>query len=102
MSEERIRAWNSSKLPIFEVFVLFYLKNSVLYIPNLQPGLDEIVNTCRGKNLHFSTEIEKSIQDADLIFISVNTPTKMYGIGQVINFSKIFGINKLILQYIIG
>ena len=63
---DRIAAWNSndlSKLPIFE------------------PGLDEIVERCRGKNLHFSTEVHKYISEADMIFISVNTPTKTRGIG---------------------
>ena len=63
---ERINDWNSidlSKLPIYE------------------PGLDEIVNKYRGKNLHFSSEVEKNISIADMIFISVNTPTKTKGVG---------------------
>ena len=66
VNPERIAAWNSkdlSKLPIFE------------------PGLDEIVKRCRGKNLTFSTEVHKCISEADMIFISVNTPTKTSGIG---------------------
>ena len=66
INSERIKAWNSEdmeKLPIFE------------------PGLQEIVSRCRGKNLHFSTDIENKIQSADMIFISVNTPTKTKGIG---------------------
>jgi UDPglucose 6-dehydrogenase len=101
LSEERICAWNSSKLPIFEVITLRFLYRNFIYIFwYLKPGLNEIVSTCRGRNLHFSTDIEKSIQNADLIFISVNTPTKMYGIGQVNNF-KIF--ETLIIQnYTIG
>lgn len=61
---QRIEQWNSDKLPIFE------------------PGLDEVVKQCRGKNLFFSTEIETSIKEADLIFISVNTPTKTFGVGK--------------------
>ncbi|KAK2169794.1 hypothetical protein LSH36_7g19007 [Paralvinella palmiformis] len=64
LSQARINEWNSDKLPIFE------------------PGLDDLVKQCRGKNLFFSTEIEKGIKEADLIFISVNTPTKNYGIGK--------------------
>ena len=63
---ERINDWNSidlSKLPIYE------------------PGLEEIVNKYRGKNLHFSSEVEKNISIADMIFISVNTPTKTKGVG---------------------
>ena len=48
-----------------------------------QPGLDDIVKSCRGKNLFFSTNILESIREADLIFISVNTPTKNYGLGKV-------------------
>lgn len=63
-NEERIKLWNSEKLPIYE------------------PGLDEIVKKCRNKNLFFSTDSVTAIKEADLIFISVNTPTKTYGIGQ--------------------
>ena len=66
INSDRIASWNSdnlSKLPIFE------------------PGLDEIVKRCRGKNLFFSTEVHKYISEADMIFISVNTPTKTSGIG---------------------
>ncbi|XP_050074311.1 UDP-glucose 6-dehydrogenase [Anopheles maculipalpis] len=63
-STERIAQWNSDKLPIYE------------------PGLDEVVRECRNRNLFFSTDIEKAIQEAELIFISVNTPTKTYGNGR--------------------
>lgn len=63
ISAERIRRWNSDSIPIFE------------------PGLDEIVKQVRGKNLFFSTEIEKGIKNADIIFVSVNTPTKTFGEG---------------------
>ena len=61
ISKPRIDAWNSDKLPIFE------------------PGLDEVVFSCRGKNLFFSTEVEKHVAAADIIFVSVNTPTKTQG-----------------------
>src|SRR5690554_5886289 len=67
LNRERIAAWNHedlSKLPIYE------------------PGLDAIVKKVRGKNLFFSTNIEKAIDQADMIFISVNTPTKTYGKGK--------------------
>jgi len=63
-SVERIAAWNSNNLPIYE------------------PGLQEVVEKCRGKNLHFSTDINKAIKEADLIFICVNTPTKTFGLGK--------------------
>ncbi|MFQ5559707.1 MAG: nucleotide sugar dehydrogenase [Nitrospinota bacterium] len=63
INKSRIDAWNSDSLPIYE------------------PGLDEFVVEQRGKNLFFSTEIEQGIQDADIIFVSVNTPTKTYGSG---------------------
>lgn len=63
INEEKIAAWNSEKLPIFE------------------PGLDEIVHTARGRNLFFSTEINNNISEADIIYVSVNTPTKMFGQG---------------------
>jgi UDPglucose 6-dehydrogenase len=59
----KIAAWNSESLPIFE------------------PGLDEVVMRARGRNLFFSTEIECGIRDADIIFVSVNTPTKTFGEG---------------------
>ncbi len=63
---ERINLWNSSnlnELPIYE------------------PGLDKIIERCRGKNLFFSNELETNIAIADMIFISVNTPTKNKGLG---------------------
>lgn len=63
LSQKQIDAWNSSKLPIYE------------------PGLDELVKSVRGKNLFFTTEIDEAIKEADIIFVSVNTPTKTAGIG---------------------
>jgi UDPglucose 6-dehydrogenase len=63
INEEKIRQWNSDNIPIFE------------------PGLFEIVKQTRGKNLFFSTDIEKGIKKADIIFVSVNTPTKTFGEG---------------------
>ncbi len=63
MNEKRIAAWNSDTLPIYE------------------PGLDAVVASARGRNLHFTTDIRASIAAADLIFVSVGTPTKSYGIG---------------------
>lgn len=47
-----------------------------------QPGLDAVVKQCRNRNLFFSTDIETAIVEADLIFISVNTPTKTFGNGR--------------------
>jgi len=63
INPERIAAWNSDELPIFE------------------PGLDEIVQATRGRNLFFSTDIAQGIRDNDVIFVSVNTPTKTFGAG---------------------
>ncbi|XP_065029070.1 UDP-glucose 6-dehydrogenase 5-like [Musa acuminata AAA Group] len=63
ISVNRIAAWNSDQLPIYE------------------PGLDDAVKQCRGKNLFFSTDIEKHVSEADIIFVSVNTPTKTRGLG---------------------
>jgi len=63
VNEARIAAWNSEELPIYE------------------PGLDAIVRTARGRNLFFSTDVDGAIRDADMIFVSVNTPSKTYGIG---------------------
>lgn len=63
INEERIRQWNSDNIPIYE------------------PGLDDIVKEVRGKNLFFSTNIAEGIRQADIIFVSVNTPTKTFGEG---------------------
>ena len=63
MNVERINAWNSDSLPIYE------------------PGLDAVVSRARGRNLFFSTDVAAGIQSADIIFVSVNTPTKMFGQG---------------------
>ena len=66
INSERIKAWNNkdlSKLPIFE------------------PGLDEIISSCRDINLFFSTNINDNISNADMIFLSVNTPVKSKGVG---------------------
>ncbi|MGR3175922.1 MAG: nucleotide sugar dehydrogenase [Candidatus Scalindua sp.] len=63
INSERIKAWNSENLPIYE------------------PGLLEIVHKVRDKNLFFSTDVENSIKEAHIIFVSVNTPTKTYGYG---------------------
>jgi UDPglucose 6-dehydrogenase len=63
MNAARIAAWNSGNLPIYE------------------PGLDDVVKQSLGKNLHFSTDVHRGIKEADIIFVAVNTPTKMYGVG---------------------
>ena len=64
---ERIAAWNDE---------------NVNNIPIYEPGLSEIVKEARGRNLFFSTEVDKAIDEAEMIFISVNTPTKTYGKGK--------------------
>ena len=63
INEAKIAAWQSDNLPIYE------------------PGLDEVVRGARGRNLFFSTEIDRNIAEADIIFVSVNTPTKTFGQG---------------------
>ena len=63
MNEARIAAWQSDTLPIYE------------------PGLDAVVQRSLGRNLFFSTDVAKGINDADIIFVAVNTLTKTYGIG---------------------
>ena len=63
MNQARIDAWNSDTLPVYE------------------PGLKEVVEACRGKNLHFTTDLKPAIAAADLIFVCVGTPTKSHGIG---------------------
>ena len=66
INQARIDAWNDrdlSKLPVYE------------------PGLDAVVKRARGRNLHFSTGVADAIAAADMVFISVNTPTKTKGLG---------------------
>ena len=63
INEARIAAWNSDDLPIYE------------------PGLDDVVRSARGRNLFFSTDIVAGIRESDVIFVSVNTPTKTFGEG---------------------
>lgn len=67
LNEARIAAWNDedvSKIPVYE------------------PGLSDVVAEARGRNLFFSTDVDKAIDEAEMIFISVNTPTKTYGEGK--------------------
>ncbi|HCC30165.1 MAG TPA: nucleotide sugar dehydrogenase, partial [Marinilabiliales bacterium] len=67
VNKQRIADWNDKnleKLPIYE------------------PGLKEVVAEARGRNLFFSTDVDKAIDEAQMIFISVNTPTKTYGKGK--------------------
>lgn len=63
INEQRIKSWNSEQLPIFE------------------PGLKELVKETINKNLFFSTDVAGNIEKADIIFVSVNTPTKTFGSG---------------------
>jgi UDPglucose 6-dehydrogenase len=67
LNEKRIAAWNDpdvSKIPVYE------------------PGLSDIVVQARGRNLFFSTDVDAAIEQSQMIFISVNTPTKTYGTGK--------------------
>ena len=61
INEKRVAAWNSDELPVFE------------------PGLDEVVKAARGRNLFFTTDKITAIKEADIVFVSVGTPTKTYG-----------------------
>lgn len=63
VNKGRIDAWNSDELPVYE------------------PGLDDVVQGSRGKNLFFTTDTTNSIKEADIIFVSVGTPTKTYGMS---------------------
>lgn len=67
INEQRIAAWND---------------DDVENIPIYEPGLSEVVKEARNRNLFFSTDVDSAIDKADMIFISVNTPTKTYGIGK--------------------
>jgi UDPglucose 6-dehydrogenase len=63
VNPERIAQWNSDRLPVYE------------------PRLDELIRETRGRNLCFSSDIETGIRENDIIFVSVNTPTKTFGVG---------------------
>lgn len=63
LNQARIDRWNSNDLPVYE------------------PGLDEVVQEARGRNLTFSTNVREAIHESDIIFIAVNTPTKSFGVG---------------------
>ncbi|KAF8645666.1 hypothetical protein AX16_007662 [Volvariella volvacea WC 439] len=65
VNQSRVDAWNSAdyKLPIYE------------------PGLEDVVRKTRDRNLFFTTDVDRGIREADLIFVSVNTPTKKSGVG---------------------
>ena len=58
INPKQIERWNSDKLPIYE------------------PGLDEVVRACRNRNLFFTSDVTQAIKDSEMIFVSVNTPTK--------------------------
>jgi UDPglucose 6-dehydrogenase len=63
INSSRVEAWQSGEPPIYE------------------PGLKDVLAASLGKNLHFTADLEAAIPDADVIFVSVNTPTKMFGRG---------------------
>ena len=63
INANRIAAWQTDELPIYE------------------PGLLEVVQEARGRNLFFSTDVDEGIRQADIVFVSVNTPTKTFGEG---------------------
>ena len=67
MNANKIAAWNSENLENLPVY---------------EPGLSKVVKEARGRNLFFSTDVNKHIDEADMIFISVNTPTKTSGEGK--------------------
>jgi len=86
INKERIEKWND---------------NDLRNLPIFEPGLEQIIKNCRGNNLHFSTEMPQKIRDADLIFISVNTPTKTKGVGagQAIDLKYVEESSRLIAKY---
>lgn len=63
INESRIKQWNSDELPVYE------------------PGLLDVVKSCRDKNLFFTSAVDQAIADAQMVFVSVNTPTKTFGVG---------------------
>ena len=67
LNQQRVEAWNSDDLD---------------YLPIYEPGLKEVVKESRGRNLFFSNDVEKAIDESQMIFMAVNTPTKTYGEGK--------------------
>ena len=67
VDKERIDAWNDDNLD---------------NLPIYEPGLADVIKVARGRNLFFSTEIDKAIEESEMLFIAVNTPTKTYGEGK--------------------
>lgn len=63
LNPKRVAAWNSDELPVYE------------------PGLFDVVKQARGRNLKFTTDVPGAIRESNMCFISVNTPTKTFGIG---------------------
>ena len=63
INKRQIEKWNSDVLPIYE------------------PGLDDVVKATRGKNLFFTYDVDAAIKESEMIFVSVNTPTKTHGLG---------------------
>lgn len=64
IDERKIAEWNSGSLPVYE------------------PELDQVVSECRDRNLFFTTDVDRGIDEAEMIFVSVNTPTKTAGVGK--------------------
>ncbi len=89
LNQERIDLWNSSDLSDLPIY---------------EPGLKEIIKRRRGKNLYFSTDLKKHLAEADMIFISVNTPTKTKGIGagEAIDLKWVEASSRQISQYAKG
>lgn len=83
LNEARIQSWNQGPLPIHE------------------PGLEEVVNRTRNVNLFFSTNVAHAVEAADIIFISVNTPTKTYGkgAGAAADMTAVESAAKTIIKY---
>lgn len=83
MNAARIAAWNSGNLPVFE------------------PGLDAVVREALGRNLFFSTDVAGGIKGADIVFVSVNTPTKTYGhgAGRAADLKYIEGVARTIAEH---
>ena len=94
LNEERIVAWNGplDTLPVYE------------------PGLAEVVAAARGRNLFFSIEVDRAIEEAEMIFMAVNTPTKTEGEGAGMaadlsyveacakNIAKVAKTNKIVIE----
>lgn len=86
IDSDRIAAWNSNNEEDFPIY---------------EPGLSDLLFGCRGRNLEFTTDIGHAIEECDIIFVCVNTPTKKsgFGAGKASNLAPWEAAGRMISKY---